>query len=451
MSNKIKAMIMLDNENTDHNLFPIDAFPQLFKELTLELDKSLNYPIDYTASAILVATSAVMGTSVKVNVRPLWSEFASLYCCIVGKAGANKSHPISTIFDPLRRIDSINHKVFETQRKKFNEYESLTKTEKKNVPKVEEPMLKKLILTNCTPEALFKRLNENPRGCTIISDELPTFLDGINNYSKSDQQSNFLTTWSNKPTTIDRISQPIPLFIETPFLSIIGGVQPRMLGRLFTSQKLDNGFYQRFLFAYPDNVHKQPINDNEMDENLFNDYTQFITDYIDNSNIIENKGILNTKILEWSDEAKDFWLGWNKNNCDLVNEHHDSIKGEILSKYDNHFIRLALILQIMENPKSNSIGLKAVEGAKKLCNYYINCSFKVLQIIQNPTTYLKSLTENKRNFYEALNNKFATADATKLCMSYNIGVRQTKEFLKDEILFKRLQHGFYEKKIVKTT
>lgn len=438
---------MLENE-IEGTPYPIDAFPSFFKELILELNKSLNYPIDYSATAILTAISATIGTSVKVEVKPPWYEYSSLYCCVIGNAGANKTHPINTAFFPLRIIDKINHTIYDSQQKEFDDYEKLSSDKKKKVKKVEKPKLRKNITTNLTTEALYKILNENPKGCVIVSDEMPALFENMSNYSKGNQDANYLGIWSNQPISVDRATKT-SLYVETPFLSIIGGLQPRMLGITFSAQKLNSGFYQRFLFAYPDNVRKQPINDNVMSRDLLNQYEHFIKNYIDSHIINENNEVLNGRELKWTDESKCFFYDWNKKNADRVNEHQDSIKGEILSKYDNHFVRLALILQVMEDPNSCTIELKAVEGAEKLCNYYINCSFKVLGILQDPATYLKSnLPENKINFYNALPNEFSTGKAVELGLVYELAERRTKDFLKDEILFINTKHGFYKKKII---
>jgi len=431
------------------NEFPIEVFSNFFKTLILELNKSLNYPIDYSSVALLSAISVMIGTSVKIKVKSQWYEFASLYCCLVGNAGANKTHPISTLFEPLKHIDALNYEIFVEQYKKYEEYEKLTRNEKKKNQKIEEPLLKKHILANFTPEVLFKRLGQFYKGCIVVSDELITFIESINNYSKGDQIGNYLSIWNNQSTTIDRVGQSVPMSIRTPFLSIIGGIQPRILQNAFPLQKIDNGFYPRFLFAYPHKSVKQPFNENEIDENLIRQYYNFIKDYIDQNIVVEQNGYLNSRILEWTKESKAFYIEWNKKNCDIINEYSDGIKSEILNKFDNHFIRLAIILQIMNNPNSTLLELKAVEGAEKLCNYFIKCSFKVLALLQKPETYLKSLAENKRNTYNALNEKFTTSEAIIIGNRFELAERRTKEFLKDEILFKKLSHGTYEKKITK--
>jgi hypothetical protein len=429
------------------NPFPTHVFPSTFASIIVDFNKTMNYPEDYTGTALLTAMATTVGTSARIRVKGNWLEYASLYCCLIGNAGANKTHPINTVFAPIRHIDKSNNDVFVTDYKEYVEYSKLPKNEKSVNPIIAQPRLTKSVLTNFTPEALSKRLNENLRGCTVVSDEMATFLEGMNNYSKGDQLGVYLSFWSNQPTTIDRIGDPIPLFISKPYLSIIGGLQPRMIASVFPIKKLNNGFFQRFLFAFPSSTFKQPINDEECNKIILEKYEQFIQDYYSGTNLEEIAGEINSKTLDWTTEAKDFFYRWHKENCDLVNENQNSIRGEIISKYDNHFIRLALLLQLMEDPESNEIEIKAVKGAEELCNYYLRCAFKVLEIIESPKDYRETLPENKKNFYDSLKNGISTAEAIILGKQYGILERSVKNFLMDKILFKNVSHGLYEKKL----
>jgi hypothetical protein len=285
-------------------------------------------------------------------------------------------------------------------------------------------------------------LNDNPRGCTVLTDELASFFEGMNNYSKADNSSYYLSFWSNQATTIDRVGKPVPILINTPFLSIIGGLQPRMLSKVFQPRKLDSGFFQRFLFAFPQEMKKEPINDNVLDAKIYEEYSNFITNYIK-----ATKEKTKTRELGWTEDAKGYFHDWQAKNCVLVNENQDSIKGEIISKFDNHFIRLSLILQMMEDPNSTEIGLKAVKGANALCKYYMNCAFNVLAKIQNPLDHLNQLPDNKKKFYAALREKFTTAEAIESGNKFDFRERRLKEFLKDTYFFRRIKQGYYEKKI----
>lgn len=418
------------------NAFPIEVFPEMFRAYAIDLKDSLNYPIDYTATAILTAVSTAIGTSVKLSVKSGWSEYASLFVALIGNAGANKTHPINTVFQPIRIIDKQRHLDYETAYSFYMAYEKLPKKDKESEEQIFCPKLEKSILSNFTPEVLNKRLEENPRGCTVVSDELATFFEAMNNYSKGDQIGVYLSFWSNQPTTIDRIGNAIPLFISKPYLSIIGGLQPRVLNTAFPQNKLNNGFFQRFLFAYPDSSLKAPINDNEQNAKLAKKYQRYIEDCFTQ---------LTDRVLVFTPEAKEFFYRWQSDNCDKVNENQNNIKGEIISKFDNHFLRLALLLQMMHDPEAEAVELKAVEGAKLLCDYYLNCAFKVLAKIQNMENYLLTLTPDKQALFNSLDDEFTTAEAVEAGEVLKLKERAVKRFLTDTQLFKKVKYGMYKK------
>jgi hypothetical protein len=440
---------MTTEQTATLNPFPIEVFPLLFRDLAKDLNTSLKFPIDYVGTAILTAVATAVGTTAKVRVKNNWFEYASIFSCVIGNAGANKTHPINLIFGAIRELDKKRHDEYVQKFNEYIAYGNLSKAEKAEITETPKPspILNKSVMTNFTPEVLYKRLQENLRGLTVVSDEMATFFEGMNQYSKGDQISVYLSVWSNQPTTIDRIGNPIPLFITNPYLSIIGGLQPRMLGGSFPIQKLNNGFFQRFLFAFPESNFKQPINDIENDEVLYNQYKDFIQNYISTYSVYEVDGKIESRILKWTPEAKTFFYNWQAENCEIVNEYQNSIKGEIASKYDNHFIRLSLLLQLMFDPQSESIDITAVQGAKELCRYYMNCAFKVLAVIQNPAEYLETLNQNKKDFYRAIAENFTTAEAVAVGLRFDFLERRVKEFLKDTVLFKKVKHGTYEKTI----
>lgn len=428
-----------------NEIFPIDVFPSPFHELLKETERTLNFPIEYTGTALLTAVAAAIGKSAKVRVKKGWYEFPSIFSALVGKPGANKSHPIETAFKPFEEIDRKEIKKFEEHHIEYEEFQALNKKEKEKLPKPEKPKLKKAVLHNFTPEILHQRLTDNDRGCTIVSEELATFLEGMNNYSKGDQLSIYLSFWSSKPTSIDRVSKPVPLWLPEPFLNIIGSIQPRILPKLFPLNRTDNGFLQRFLFSFPDNVEKQPINDFEIDESILGDYSNWIKQYISNNPIEKNNEteLPVSKIYTWSEPAKKFFYEWQKENTIQVNKKSDSLESEILSKFDIHFCRLSLILQIMNDNSGNEISLEAAKGAAKLCSYFLNCAIKVLNVLDKCKA--DSLPQDKRQLFETLPNEFATSEGLKIASKAGIPERTFKDFIKDGNLFQKLKHGKYKK------
>jgi hypothetical protein len=436
-----------ETEREKLNEFPIEVFPTLFQNLIVDCNKALNYPIDYTASSVISSISTAIGKSAILKVKTGWNEYAAFYIALIGNAGANKSHPMETALKPHEAIDRVEINRFKELHLQYEEFAALSSKEKKEQVKPELPTLKKTMLHNFTPEILHQRLTENDRGCTIVSEELATFLEGMNNYSKGDQISIYLSFWSNKGTSIDRVGKPVPMWLPEPFLNIIGGLQPRVLTKLFPSGKTDNGFLQRFLFAYPEYSKKQPINDFELNETLFDKYDEWIKNYRSRNEIIVDTKTGQTcpKLYFWSLEAKEFFYKWQKNNTESVNENNDTLKGEILNKFDIHFVRLSLILQIMNDYQTNQISLKAVIGAEKLCAYFQTTAMKVLKILENSGSG-KPLAQNKVTLFKALPKTFATSVANEIGGTLGFDKKSVQRFLADSDRFIKLAHGQYSKK-----
>lgn len=435
-----------------NNEFPINVFPPLFKDLIMDCYNSLNFPIDYTGTAILTAVSTAIGTSAKVKVKEGWYEYASLYTAIIGKAGANKSHPISLIFDVFNQIDKKAIDEFTPLYHEFIEYQRLSNKERKDSTPIKEPQLSKTVLGDFTPEMLLQRLSTNRNGCVIVSDELATFLDGMNNYSKGDRASLYLTLWNNKPTSVDRVGKPIPIMVTQPYLNVIGGIQPRVLSKVFPSNKMDNGFLQRFLFAYPNDTGKKSINEKEIDFRLIQAFNRFILDYINNHpvNIDATTGNTISKIYQFSNEAKEYFFKWSEANADEVNSNSETVIGEILSKFDNHFIRFALILQVMQNDNATEIGLNAVKGAERLCEYFTNCAVKVIDILNEPPKPSEDLPQNKLKLYNEIGvDEFSTGTAVRLAQRGDINMKErtVKAFLMNRRYFDRIGYGVYKRKL----
>jgi hypothetical protein len=443
------AEVNIDITQKENNSikFPVEVFPELFRDIIIDANKALNFEMDYTGVAILSAVSTVVGTSAVLKIKDQWYDYSSFYIAMIGNAGVNKSHPLSQCFEELTEIDRTNIEEFRVKLKKYEDYEALTKKEKADLPVIEKPTLIKSILNNFTPEILHQRLSENPRGCAIVTDELTTFLEGMNNYSKTDQLSTFLSYWSNKSITIDRVSRPVPFHISRPFLNIIGTIQPRVLKRVFPASKIDNGFLQRFLFAFPHDSIKHPINDNEIDKEKIKSFKTFIKSFYYKNIVSINKenGLPISKVYGFSPEAKVYFYEWQRNLTNEVNANRQNIKGEILSKFDIHFTRLALVLQIMEQSDNEEISLKAVKGAHQLCNYFINCSFRVLSIINDEQSKLDQLTEDKKRFISRIPDCFSTSEAILLGEEFGMAKRTIQTFLSNKEYFENTSHGMYKK------
>ena len=366
------------------NPFPVDVFPPLFRALILNTKDTLNFPVDYSAASMLAAVSTAIGKTALLEVKTGWREFAPLYLGLIGNAGAAKSHPLDMFFRILEEIDREEYKTFEPLYNKYLQWLALSKKEKKAVQEVKEPVLIKSIMNNFTPEILNLRLSENDRACCVVSEELESWLLGMNQYSKSDTSSTYLSMWSVKRTTIDRVGKAHkPTFIERPYLSIIGTLQPRKLKQMFPVEKSDSGFLQRFIWAYPVDTKKEYITTRQMNESLLEVYNDWIRNYIkDNNATTYSSGQPMAKVYKFNEASKDYFYQWQKANTDKVNAAGDSLLSEELNKFDNHYLRLCLLLELMAGGNGSIISLESAKGAEKLCTYFENTMYMVLDNLE---------------------------------------------------------------------
>ena len=108
--------------------FPIEVFPIRIQCIISSLHDCQGYPVDYVAAAILAAIAVGIGNSHLVQVKRNWLESPILYMALIGRPGANKSHPLSFAFQPFIEHDYCQNQEYQ---KLYAEYERTMSMSKK--------------------------------------------------------------------------------------------------------------------------------------------------------------------------------------------------------------------------------------------------------------------------------------------------------------------------------
>ncbi len=85
--------------------FPISIFPSKIQRIISEVHECHNYPTDYIAAAILTAIAVGIGNTHHAQIKQGWVESPILYMALIGRPGANKSHPLSFAMKPFLDYD----------------------------------------------------------------------------------------------------------------------------------------------------------------------------------------------------------------------------------------------------------------------------------------------------------------------------------------------------------
>ena len=435
--------INLNNENP----FPLTVFPEKIQEIVKAATKGLDFSVDFLASSMIYATSVSIGNTYCIQVKNGWKESAVVYMALVGLPGVNKSHPLSFAIQPLLNHDEQTHFVYQEKLKEFqNTIKSKKQKHDDEVNTLIKPIWKKFILSDFTPEALGEVHRFNERGLGVYVDELAGWFKNFNRYNNGSEMEFWLSSWSGTRINIDRKSSD-PICIRMPFISVAGTIQNGVLSQLCKVGNSQNGFMDRILFAFPDNVKKSYWSDTELNPIVMQSWEDILSRVMRLEMAGDNEG-LHARILKLTADARNFLYEWQIMNTDRINQSNNHATQGIYSKLEIYAIRFSLILQILmwatESGSNESISLEAVVGATRLVEYFGKSALKVNAKISNP---LEKYSSDFQFLFHSLPIKFSTQTALILLKKSGIKMseRTMMRFISNKDLFLLLRRGEYQK------
>ena len=432
--------------------FPTHILPQKMQEIVRHTNQCLGYPIDFIASSMCFAASVATGNTHIVRFKEGWSEKAILYLAIVGKAGTNKSHPLSFAMRPLLDFDTRENNIYTKQKEEYNRVCGLSKKERdeegfSEYPKA--PLQKKFIVSDTTPEGLSEVLNTNKRGICLYADELKSWINNFNRYSKGSEEQLWLSIFSGKPIIIDRRGAD-SISIRHTFVGVIGSIQHGLLKDLSKGEKSDSGFLDRILFVLPKDLKKKYWNTVELPQNITPMWSEIMREIIDLGLALDDNGEPVPIEVPFEAAAKNRLYDWQRHNTDLCNgESNERLIGAY-SKLEIYVIRFSLIIQIIRwacrEANKECIDLQSVESAIEMVEYFRKTN-QYMQKILDSATMLESLTPDKAQLFESLPTEFSTAEGVKVAEQFDISLDSFKRFVTKSkgVLFDNYKHGRYKK------
>lgn len=432
------------------NRFPVEVFPLQVQQVITATNENLNFPIDFIGASILYAVSVSIGNTHKVEIMKGWQENAVLYLSIVGRAGTNKSHPISFALKPIEQRDNLKFQKYQSEILEYDTISALTKKEREQQGYNEpvKPIWEQHLVTDFTPEALIEVHKLNKRGIGVYVDELASWFKNFNRYNKGSEEQFWLSVWNSKPIRINRKTSE-PIYLPLPFISVVGTIQPGVLNEL-ANNRTENGFLDRLLFVVPDNLKKEYWSDTELSPSIIENWQTIISNLLDVSIIQDENNNPQPEILKFTPEARKVLFEWQRELTDQSNKsENESISG-INAKIEMYAVRLALILQMLKyscnEGNKQAIGIEALQGALKLVEYFKKTAIKVHSILSNANP-LDKYPADKQNLYKALPNTFTTETGLQIAEGLAFPERTFKYFLNEKELFTRISRGEYEKRI----
>lgn len=462
---QVSARISAAKKSKKGTQFPIDAFPTFCQDMMKAYQFCFGAAPDHYGLAILSVAGAVLGNAVwaveRGNTHP-----PLLYSVIVDKPGRGKT-PI--VREVLRPVVKIEQRYREAHAEALRKHREANADNKGNTPP--PPVGKEIILNDFTLESVYKVLQANPRGVIVFRDEVAGWLNSMNAYkTKGGDEQFWLENYNSGLVKINRQKADRALFVRNCFASVIGTTQPAILAQFAEGNKAYNGFLARILFSFPEDTEKITYNNRQPDSTFREKWEQIITriyglpcesssaaDDLDDASI-------EPTLIGLSSKAAQLYQDYYDTIAKQVNESEDEIEQAVLTKFDSHVLRLALILTFlnwaeapakkvsgvevdmsMEELKRMQITEDAMSGAIRLANYFRATVLKVVGRLASP---IEQLPENYRIWYESLPEEFDRQKAAILAKEAQIGERTIGRLFNRTDLFRRVRQGVYLKNFV---
>ncbi|MDR0745727.1 MAG: DUF3987 domain-containing protein, partial [Mediterranea sp.] len=310
----------------------------------------------------------------------------------------------------------------------------------------QEPIRRRFLVSDITPEGLSYIHAQNKRGLCLWSDELSAWFKNFNRYNNGSEEQFWLSVFSAKTVISDRKHAKSSVFITRPFIPVIGTIQKNILSDLARGDRSSNGFIDRILFIMPPIQQKARWNDKDISGNLELEWHTLMNKLINMEYSLDENNEIQPSIVTFSEEARKQLYQWQHQHAELC----DSIGNETLlgiyCKLEIYIIRFCLVIQIARwlcgECGKNQVDTETVQRAIQLTDYFKQTATRV-QNLMNET----ALTSQQQSILFQLPELFTTAQGVEIAAEQGMKERAFKEFLSKSIgtLFQKDRHGEYRK------
>ncbi|MHB8158643.1 MAG: DUF3987 domain-containing protein [Desulfocucumaceae bacterium] len=416
--------------------FPLDALPKAFRRYSQESARAFPCPLDFTGTSLLITAGSAIGTTKEIEIKPGWREPPILWGAIVGFPGSKKSPALKDAAGPVLKEQEKLRRKYEDKtieyKEKITKYmvaKKLWEEAKKKaaIRKVEdpgdpppepgEPVMEQRIAMDATVESIAVLMDQNRRGLILIYDELAALTKGLDQYKgKGNDRQHFLSWWTGGPDMVNRMSRK-PMFLPRTFLCIIGNIPPDVLGELTDLTGRADGFVDRFLFSYPDQI-PGGWSDYTISNEARNEIEQVFAKLYE----LQHGSDGNPQLVELTEKAKDKFKGW-------LNSFQHNASEEIANyceKLVGYCARLALTLHMVKYVTGETTSIKvesqSMSSAIALIEYYKSHARKVFQWMGE-----KSEDRSIRKLIAWIQKNVGQVTARNIVRAGAAGIRSTSE------------------------
>lgn len=358
----IKLLQQIAQTENKKMSFPITGFPLFIQELIEESSACYGSNADFWAASFMAAIGSATGKRCWLKTAN-YKNYPQMWIMLIGSSGIGKSEPMRFAYKPMKVTDKISYSQWQTEYQDWKAGGEVGSM----------PIFKQKLISDTTPEGLFKSLQHIPNGLTLYRDELNGWFSDFGRYNKSGEIGHYLSIFDNEQILINRKSEP-PILVSEPLLSISGTIQPGVLSDILRlhPQFAVSGFAQRFLYCYPVTCNHVTYCENEVKKNIIDIYSDFIQLIMNDTDSHE---------FTLTTEAKLLYADFYNEMASLHSE--DEYLNAVYSKLQIQSLRISLIVSIMEF--YSGLGEPIISGeqmtaAIEISRYFLDGALRVYKL-----------------------------------------------------------------------
>ena len=241
-----------NTEPREYAPFPTELLPSPVRDYIEAAATSICCDAAYVALPLLATLAGAIGTTRRIRLKKGWSEPSVIWCATVGDSGSRKSPGWEAGTEFLEHIQRDAHAEWKSNR---DEWLNRSKEDQRDSP---EPREARYTTQDVTVEGLAALLEDNPRGLTLVRDELSGWLASFGQYKHSGgaDVASWLSIHSAKSIRVDRkTGDKRTRYVPSAAVSVAGTIQPGALARAIQgrgeNEHVENGLLARLLLAWP--------------------------------------------------------------------------------------------------------------------------------------------------------------------------------------------------------
>lgn len=380
--------------------FPLDVLPGRFREVVEAMAQSTNTPPEWAAMGALTIVAGTAARRMRVQVTENYLEPMALYTLLIGESGTGKSPLVDMLLAPVREIESRSIEDAEpeiadaeTEKKIADRRLAILRDRAANTKDDDE--FKRLIEHIRSLQADLRAVVVPPRPCLICdnvtSERLRTDLAEqgrliLASAEGGDQLAVMSGRYSTRPNFDVLLNGDSEDFldvrrmgrqerVERPALTVLLGIQPRVLGTLAAVPGVvDRGLLNRFFFVWAPTA-SRPAGADSYTAELRDWYRDDLDTLL--TNIGEPSAVRDPHVLRLSDAARELYEEARQRlEAGRLRDGEQHALSGAISKMQGRLLRVAGALHLAGDPRATEpwgvpIDATTMENASRLVEEYL--------------------------------------------------------------------------------